>query len=209
MARQTSVQITEATDRQVKAIQDAGFGTFTDIVRIAIDRMHNTEVRTMISITVDTDSQFSGIDDDEIYDQDASLAAYCDQLEQRLRSEFPDSGITVQPGDISCTRVDTGDDRDRAYVDQIQEDVFKEFQWVRYTTRGLLDNLDIGLWYQRPDGTLISAAELDTHDGTTYVLKFHHGHMPPHETLEFDDPEDLVGRMLTIADSEDWQRSET
>lgn len=44
MTRQTSIQLTEATDRQVKALTEQGFGTFTDIVRIAIDRMY-TETR--------------------------------------------------------------------------------------------------------------------------------------------------------------------
>ena len=47
MARQTSVQITEATDRQVKLLSQNGYGTFTDIVRIAIDRMFQQEVSDM------------------------------------------------------------------------------------------------------------------------------------------------------------------
>jgi len=45
MTRQTSIQLTEATDRQVKALTEQGFGTFTDVVRIAIDRMYRTETR--------------------------------------------------------------------------------------------------------------------------------------------------------------------
>ena len=44
MPRQTSVQLTEATKQQVAYLQEQGFGTFTDIVRIAIDRMHTQEV---------------------------------------------------------------------------------------------------------------------------------------------------------------------
>jgi len=47
MTRQTSVQLTEATERQADALRARGFGTFTDIVRLAIDRMYNQEVRTM------------------------------------------------------------------------------------------------------------------------------------------------------------------
>jgi len=43
MPRQTSIQLTEATERQVAFLQERGFGTFTDIVRIAIDRMHTQE----------------------------------------------------------------------------------------------------------------------------------------------------------------------
>jgi hypothetical protein len=44
MPRQTSVQLTESTQRQVAALTDLGFGTFTDIARIAIDRMYNQEI---------------------------------------------------------------------------------------------------------------------------------------------------------------------
>lgn len=44
MPRQTSIQLTDATDSQVEQLQKRGFGTFTDIVRIAIDRMHRQEM---------------------------------------------------------------------------------------------------------------------------------------------------------------------
>ena len=44
MTRQTSFQMTEATDRQVDALRLAGFGTTTDIIRIAIDRMAREEI---------------------------------------------------------------------------------------------------------------------------------------------------------------------
>lgn len=43
MTRQTSSQITEATDAQVEYLKAKGFGTFTDIQRIAIDRMARDE----------------------------------------------------------------------------------------------------------------------------------------------------------------------
>lgn len=42
MPRQTSLQLTVATERQVAALRS--FGTFTDINRIAIDRMYRDEV---------------------------------------------------------------------------------------------------------------------------------------------------------------------
>lgn len=52
MPRQTSMQITDATDRQAEHLKLAGFGSFTDIVRIAIDRMAQQEGhRTMNSDT--------------------------------------------------------------------------------------------------------------------------------------------------------------
>ena len=45
MTRQTSLQVTEQTERQVKALEEAGFGTgFTNIVRLAVDRMYRDEV---------------------------------------------------------------------------------------------------------------------------------------------------------------------
>jgi len=43
MPRQTSLQVTPATERQVADLKRLGYGTFTDIVRVAIDRMHQTE----------------------------------------------------------------------------------------------------------------------------------------------------------------------
>ena len=41
--RQTSIQITKATDKQVEHLKALGYGAFTDIVRLAIDRMFNLE----------------------------------------------------------------------------------------------------------------------------------------------------------------------
>ena len=49
MTRQTSVQITEATDAQVEYLKAKGFGTFTDIQRIAIDRMAQQEGHTTMT----------------------------------------------------------------------------------------------------------------------------------------------------------------
>lgn len=40
MTRQTSVQLTEATERQIDYLKERGYGTFTDIARLAIDRMY-------------------------------------------------------------------------------------------------------------------------------------------------------------------------
>lgn len=47
MPRQTSVQITDATQQQINRLQSLGFGSFTDIVRIAIDRMTQQESSIM------------------------------------------------------------------------------------------------------------------------------------------------------------------
>ena len=43
MNRQTSIQLTPETERQVEELQKQGFGTFTDIVRIAIDRLSRVD----------------------------------------------------------------------------------------------------------------------------------------------------------------------
>jgi hypothetical protein len=51
MTRQTSVQLIEATERQVEALKSLGFGTFTDIVRVAVDRMYRDESDKMSQIT--------------------------------------------------------------------------------------------------------------------------------------------------------------
>ena len=44
MTRQTSFQLTPATEAQIDALKEQGFGTTTDIIRIAIDRMYTQEV---------------------------------------------------------------------------------------------------------------------------------------------------------------------
>ena len=56
MPRQTSIQLTEATERQVQALQAAGFGSFTDIARIAIDRMHKEEIPMYYAISTLNDN---------------------------------------------------------------------------------------------------------------------------------------------------------
>ena len=43
MTRQTSFQLTPATEAQLDALKAQGFGTTTDIIRIAIDRMAREE----------------------------------------------------------------------------------------------------------------------------------------------------------------------
>lgn len=43
MPRQTSIQLTPQTESQLDELKGAGFGTRTDIIRIAVDRMYNQE----------------------------------------------------------------------------------------------------------------------------------------------------------------------
>jgi hypothetical protein len=56
MPRQTSIQLVEATERQVTALQSQGFGSFTDIVRLAIDRMHREEIPMYYAISTLNDT---------------------------------------------------------------------------------------------------------------------------------------------------------
>lgn len=51
MPRQTSIQVTEATRRQADELTAGGWGSFTDIVRTAIDRMHREERKTKTMYT--------------------------------------------------------------------------------------------------------------------------------------------------------------
>lgn len=46
------MQLTEATERQVSYLQERGFGTRTDIVRVAIDRMYNTEKERTMQLSI-------------------------------------------------------------------------------------------------------------------------------------------------------------
>lgn len=45
MPRQTSIQLTGSTERQVEALKRAGFGSQTDIIRLAVDRMFREEYK--------------------------------------------------------------------------------------------------------------------------------------------------------------------
>lgn len=53
MPRQTSLQITEATDRQVEYLKTAGFGSLTEIMRIAVDRLYLQERKPMGTLKFD------------------------------------------------------------------------------------------------------------------------------------------------------------
>ena len=56
MPRQTSLQLTEATERQVKVLRSKGYGTLTDIFRIAVDRMYREEIPMFYAISTLNDS---------------------------------------------------------------------------------------------------------------------------------------------------------
>lgn len=52
--RKSSVSLTLATDRQVERLQEWGYGTFTDIVRIGIDRMFKQEAAYFCDLSPST-----------------------------------------------------------------------------------------------------------------------------------------------------------
>jgi len=41
--RRTTINLTEATDRQIEYLEERGYGSFSKIVRLAIDRMYRAE----------------------------------------------------------------------------------------------------------------------------------------------------------------------
>lgn len=42
--RRTTINLTEATDRQIEYLKECGYGSFTQIVRLAVDRMYRKEM---------------------------------------------------------------------------------------------------------------------------------------------------------------------
>ena len=98
MPRQTSIQLTEATERQVDTLKQEGFGTFTDIVRIAIDRMYREEREMDIkSKAHKADSQYtvylSEVDAD--YDQEPgfSVEVAKDMMPPHAKEFFTDRKV--------------------------------------------------------------------------------------------------------------------
>lgn len=138
MPRQTSVQLTEATEQQVANLQERGFGRFTDIVRIAIDRMyreeHIMEMKPYIKIQFSDDSLW-GSDDPESggYDEKASAEKYAEMIEAALRGAYPNARITVIRGLNDRTEIyDTEglpDSEERPFVDDIIGRVYHSWEW--------------------------------------------------------------------------------
>ena len=77
MSRQTSMQLTPATERQVEYLRQEGFGNFTDIVRLAIDRMYRREHYQRDIVNHHTA---------EVYDTDAECQNCGQVLEAHLKN---------------------------------------------------------------------------------------------------------------------------
>jgi len=98
MGRQTSLQLTEATERQVEALKLQGFGTLTDVVRIAVDRMYQKECNMSGYNVVGISAEFSNGSFEEWAnhheEQDAAdierwSEAYYNQVRDELSEMFP------------------------------------------------------------------------------------------------------------------------
>lgn len=86
MTRQTSIQVTTATDQQVERLKQAGYGTFTDIVRIAIDRMAQQEGIMPIRRYTGFDQNIIG---GEFTDEELAAARACGSI-NAFRRGVPD-----------------------------------------------------------------------------------------------------------------------
>jgi hypothetical protein len=209
MTRQTSIQLTEATERQANALRARGFGTFTDVVRLAIDRMYReeTEMETMqIRVEFSEDGLFGGWEDMEYYDIEASRAAYRDELETALEEAFPGAEIEVVTG--INDRVEVNGQRDTNEVADAREivaDTYQSYGWVRYTEAGIRVALPEGLWLERPqDGVIISVEEINCEE---YEISFHKGELPAHESIyctTLDEAMTVMQRTHT-GDWSDWR----
>jgi hypothetical protein len=147
MARQTSVQITEATERQVELLKQYGFGSFTDIVRIAIDRMYRDELEALegklpdnpvayIEIEYSEDGMFGGSDGEprDGYDLRASYDKFEELLTAQLRAEFPQAEISIHNGIGDWHRAKDEDgmelDWESQQVGQTIYDVWGNWEWA-------------------------------------------------------------------------------
>lgn len=106
MIRRTTVNLTQATDRQVEALQEAGFGSFTEIVRIAIDRMYRDELHALegklhqvarVAVEYSEDGLF-GAEGSEGYDPPASFARFEELLDAAISRQYPDAEISIRNG---------------------------------------------------------------------------------------------------------------
>lgn len=107
MSRQTSIQVTSATDQQVELLKQHGFGSFTDIVRIAIDRMAQQQGITPIRRFTGFNQNITG---GEFTDEELTAAKACgyinsfrqglfEVLEERA-ADLPD-GWALYSGDAT------------------------------------------------------------------------------------------------------------
>lgn len=96
MSKQVSMQLTEATQRQVRVLTARGFGNRTDIVRIAVDRMYREENKIHIRIEHSEAALWGTTDpNEEGYDERESLETFENILDGMLTEAYPDAEIEI------------------------------------------------------------------------------------------------------------------
>lgn len=101
MPRQTSFQMTESTERQMDDLKAAGFGTTTDIIRIAIDRMHQQERNTMsinqrpAHLYLDTSEDAMFGNDTPPENADDLRKTFVHMVEQEIAELWPDLDVEI------------------------------------------------------------------------------------------------------------------
>jgi hypothetical protein len=106
-SRQTSIQITEATDRQVADLSEMGFGTQTNIVRIAVDRMHGEEVRANVRWVADYQigDNIEAVNPRTGKIERGKIAAYA--FDNTTGRKSKPTGLMVKFGDASPVEIDS------------------------------------------------------------------------------------------------------
>jgi len=202
-------------DRMIEAEPVLTGSSPTKAVELALTEWYQKGGREMEQIRVEfsEDGLFGGWSDMDLYDVEASKAAYRDELEQALEEAFPGAEVEVVTG------LDVVNDRMQVWVDGIEDkelryaelaeavgDVYQSFGWVRYTEAGIREALDAGVWIERDDGIIVAASEVETDDGLAYVLSWHRGPLPAHESRSYSTIDEVLEAMTAAgSDWSDWR----
>lgn len=105
MPRQSSIQLTEETERQVEILKRAGYGSFTDIVRLAVDRMAREQGQAKHNDTLVVHPSFEEflptVADLNDYDLDALADAVHVRRLQIMADRLRDAGLGARTGGIN------------------------------------------------------------------------------------------------------------
>lgn len=119
MTRQTTIRLTPATDQQIDELQQSGFGTVADIIRIAIDRMSQQEKTNMKSIYARPVHLYLDTSEDAMFgsetppaNADALRKTFVGMVEQELAEKFPELDVTVVEVEHAQRVIFPADDQD-------------------------------------------------------------------------------------------------
>jgi hypothetical protein len=99
MTRQTSIQLTDATQRQVEILKAQGFGTFTDIVRVAIDRLYRDEAENTLNMVTVTHTYV--IEDSLDESGSPFMVEFCDKSGPSLLGPYIDESFADKEAAIA------------------------------------------------------------------------------------------------------------